>query len=241
MTRHADERWHLYTDGSAITTSFVKGRDRWPGGWAVVVEHGSDGFTLRGRETFTSSTKMELRAAIEALRVVPLDQTAVLHFDCTAIMLAHQRWKEGTVYDYTGGDSALWKELAREFSRVDVVLEMIGRGGNDIHNRAHVMAQGEARAAAGAMPPHAVPLPSHDVKYIRKLRRQIERDKRERERHLRENADHTLAGRTVLSMMSYKELKHLRHTMGLQHQAGCEPGLCLSTCPVWQYFGMAVG
>lgn len=132
------------TDGSHI--SGRKGERR-GGGWAAVVERGSDGWVLRGRVQATSSTQMELRAAVEGLRSLEDGHLAELRVDCTAILGVHDRWSRGVAVG-SGADALLHHELAREFERLQVAVTLLEAGGKDVvHRRAHVIAQAEARAA----------------------------------------------------------------------------------------------
>jgi ribonuclease HI len=75
--------WTVVTDGSAICDESVlrdgAGKRRYPGGWAAVIEHGSEGYVLRGREADTTNVRMELRAVIEGPRWRARDASLRLH------------------------------------------------------------------------------------------------------------------------------------------------------------------
>lgn len=140
--------WMLYTDGSCIK--------RW-GGWAAIVEHGSDGYVLRGREQDTTSVRMELWAVIEGLRSIPSGETVAAHFDTTVLFAIREDWlaqrRDPGIALRSRKDFDLWREVKEEFERLEVRLRYIEkREVSRIHQRAHVIAQTEARVAAGYLP-----------------------------------------------------------------------------------------
>lgn len=149
--------WHVWTDGSCQhgLPQVSKGMPGY-GGWAAIVEHGSDGRVLRGRVAQTTNVRMELRAAIEGLRVVAGGKRCVLHTDCTTLLIVYERrlWPR-----LSGRDGREWRELAAEFGRLDVEIDLITKGRRDpIHRRAHTIAGAEARAGLHKLPANAVPL-----------------------------------------------------------------------------------
>jgi ribonuclease HI len=149
--------WHVWTDGSCHhgVAQTPKGEPGY-GGWAAIVEHGNDGRVLRGRAEKTTNVRMELTAAIEGLRAVPAGGHVVLHTDSTVIVsVKHCRRSIGA----SRADAELWQQLADEFGRVDVEIQMVVRGERDpVHKRAHVIAGAEARAGLRNLPFNAVPL-----------------------------------------------------------------------------------
>lgn len=152
--------WHVWCDGSCMhgLAQAPRGVGGW-GGWCAIVEHGSDGRVLRGRVPDTTNVRMELRAAIEGLRVVPDGAGAVLHTDCTTLAVVHERWRRGLVPANPGKDARLWLELDAEYERVGVDLRLIVKGERDpIHKRCHTIAGAEARGGLRNLPPNQVPL-----------------------------------------------------------------------------------
>jgi hypothetical protein len=100
---------------------------------------------------------MEIRAAIEGLRVVPDGEQVVLHTDCTTVALAVARWREG--HKPNGKDAKIWRELERQLDRVPVTLRLILRGERDpVHRRCHTIAGAEARGGLRDLPANSVPL-----------------------------------------------------------------------------------
>lgn len=152
--------WHVWTDGSCQhgRAQVPKRTPGW-GGWAAIVEHGSEGVVLRGRVPRTTNVRMELLAAVKGLQEVPDGAYAVLHTDCTTLVIVESWWRERRVQHYQGADRRFWVDLAAELDRVRVLLDLLERGQRDpIHRRAHTLAGAEARGGLQQMPPNAVPL-----------------------------------------------------------------------------------
>jgi ribonuclease HI len=153
--------WNVWSDGSCQhgVPQAPRGVGGW-GGWCAIIEHGSDGQVVRGRVPNTTSVRMELRAAIEGLRVVPADGPAVLRTDCTTLLSVYDRWQRGDLRPPRGPDRRLWLELDAEFDRVgDVTVRMIERHASDpVHRRCDKIAGAEARGGLRNLPPNSVPL-----------------------------------------------------------------------------------
>ena len=160
--------WHIWTDGSCINPSEA-GRRATPkggrgfGGWAAIIEHGSDGRVLRGRVDDTTNVRMELHAAIEGLRVVPDGAMVVLRTDCTTLLIVHERWRHDALAHRDGlrfgPDIKLWRRLGQELDRVDVDFRLVLKGDRDpIHNRCHTIAGAEARGGLRNLPANHAPL-----------------------------------------------------------------------------------
>lgn len=151
--------WHVWSDGSCQhgVPQAPAGVGGW-GGWCAVIEHGSDGQVVRGRVPDTTSVRMELRAAIEGLRVVPAGSVAVLHTDCTTILSVYDRWQRGRIP--RGPDRKLWLELDAELDRIGGVhVALIEKGTADpVHRRCDKIAGAEARGGLRDLPPNSVPL-----------------------------------------------------------------------------------
>lgn len=185
--------WEVWTDGSCkcVTTDrgvTPKGGIGY-GGWAAIVEHGSDGFVLRGRETGTTNVEMELRAMIEGLREVADGERVVLHTDSTVALAVRERWQNGDRLLRRPGVKRggrpvhwkLWLELMVEYDRVEVVIRLVGKGPNAVHARAHAYAGAEARAGAGNLPRHVVPLDDADRRILGDRFRREVREWRDRQ------------------------------------------------------------
>lgn len=185
--------WHIWTDGSCVNPQESKLHTTPKGGvgfggWAAIVEHGSDGFVLRGRVDGTTNVQMELVAVIEGLAVVPSGDRAVVHTDSTVILAVLDRWQRGTLGYREPVHAGLWRQLAREFDRLPVTVAMVGKGMRDpVHKRAHMIAGAEAKAllhiANGRIPPRATPLDPDDHRILgQRFRREVRewRDRHER-------------------------------------------------------------
>lgn len=167
--------WHVWTDGSCHPAETGRG---W-GGWAAVVEHGSDGYVLRGRVPETTNVRMELVAAIEGLASIPLGERVVLHTDATTILSVEHRRRHGGIGG-KGKDVDLWRDLAVQLDRLYVRVELLGRGVRDpIHKRAHSIAGAEAKGGVRGLPNNATPDDQ------RERRREKRRKKRARATALR--------------------------------------------------------
>jgi ribonuclease HI len=64
-----------------------------PGGWGVLLIAGERRKTLYGGEKNTTNNRMELRAAIEALKALNGERDVVLHTDSKYVMVAKLVWR----------------------------------------------------------------------------------------------------------------------------------------------------
>lgn len=151
--------WRVFTDGCAAMGEQAERGSRHPGGWAGVIEHGSDGFVVRGREPSTTNTRMELVAVIRSLESLPAFQDVHLHTDCSAVLTVKERHARGILAQSLGKDGDLWLAVADQFDRMlHVRVIPIPKGGDPRHRRAHVIAGTEARAMQRGLPPDATVL-----------------------------------------------------------------------------------
>lgn len=146
--------WHVWTDGSCQhgLEQVPRGLLGW-GGWAAIVEHGSDGSVLRGRVPQTTNVRMELVAAIEALRFIPEGESVTLWTDCTTLQRVHTLARRNDLRELVSGDADLWLELAIEYDLHSVAVHVLGRGVRPAqHRRAHGFAGAEARSGLRDLP-----------------------------------------------------------------------------------------
>lgn len=146
----------MWTDGSCAfayerpRVEGAPGPARGSGGWAAIVERGSEGWVRRGREPDTTSTRMELRALVGGLSSLPDRVPVVCTVDCTVAIVVHQKWLAGLSLrrlERRFPDGDLWLELIGEFERLHVGFRLLGRNQREaVHRRAHVIAGAEARA-----------------------------------------------------------------------------------------------
>lgn len=215
--------WHVWTDGSCLHGPTREDRAQAPkglrgaGGWAAVIEHGSDGQVCRGAAPCTTNVRMELVAAIEGLHAVPgIHQPVILHTDATTIVAVRHAWNRDVVIGTVdlarwlprAADADLWRTLAPLLVRHDVTIELLGRGERPPqHKRAHAIAGAEARALIASQGVDVFDLPPS-----RKARRRARKA--------------AVAARVRPPM--------------LVHDPGCEPTLCVERCPVWLEHGATV-
>lgn len=77
--------FEIYTDGSC------RGNPG-PGGWAAVLTGGGGERVLQGAEADTTNNRMELTAAIMALRELPVEYSATIHTDSEYVMKGLNEW-----------------------------------------------------------------------------------------------------------------------------------------------------
>lgn len=78
----------IHTDGGCLGNPG-------PGGYAAILQHGSQRFEVSGAEPATTNNRMELRAAIEALRVLRVSCRIDLHTDSEYLRNGITQWIRG--------------------------------------------------------------------------------------------------------------------------------------------------
>ena len=103
----------IYTDGAC------RGNPG-PGGWGVVLQSGSRRKTLHGGEQNTTNNRMELTAAIEALKALNGSREVVIYTDSKYVMDGIERWLPAwkqrgwkTAAKKPVKNQDLWEELDR--------------------------------------------------------------------------------------------------------------------------------
>lgn len=150
------ETVEIYTDGAC------RGNPG-PGGWGAVLSAGERQKTLYGGERLTTNNRMELTAAIEALRALRGRQRVNLHTDSRYLMDGIRAWLPGwkrrgwqTAAKKPVKNQDLWQALDEVASRHDVTWKWVrghsGHPGNEaadaLANRAIDEMLGGARARA---------------------------------------------------------------------------------------------
>lgn len=82
------EKVIIYTDGGCVPNPGV-------GGWGAVLLHGAHRKELSGGELVSTNNRMELTAAIEALRALKRPCEVQLHTDSEYVMKGITQWIEG--------------------------------------------------------------------------------------------------------------------------------------------------
>ena len=134
----------IYTDGACNPNPG-------PGGWAaIILEPGAEPKELAGAEAQTSNNQMELRAVIEALRVLPGPRQVTLYTDSQYLRQGITEWLP--VWEQRGWrtaakqavkNQALWQALAKETKWHEIEWKWVkGHAGDKWNERADVLATG---------------------------------------------------------------------------------------------------
>lgn len=99
-----------------------------PGGFGILIQHaGGEEKTYFGGESFTTNNRMELRAAIEALRQLPTHEKVSLYTDSMYVKNGITEWMPGWIrkgWKNSKGEPVknqdLWQDLAKEVKRHQV-------------------------------------------------------------------------------------------------------------------------
>jgi ribonuclease HI len=127
------DRIEVYTDGSCIGNPG-------PGGWAAVFTFRDKRANISGFERKTTNNRMELKAAIEAIKTVPKNVAAVIYTDSTYVkngitswIKTWQRnnWKSSSGKAVKNQD--LWEELLEVTSEKKVEWQWV-KGHSDCLN-----------------------------------------------------------------------------------------------------------
>src|SRR5262249_33457300 len=134
-----------------------------PGGWgAVLLLPGEPPLEISGGEAETTNNRMEIRAAVEALRALPGPARALLHTDSQYLCWGFQQlaglWGKQDLGP--AGNAALWAELAEALAGHWVRCRWVqGHAGDEGNERAHPL-------AAAAVPAPALPLDDEDAIHL---------------------------------------------------------------------------
>jgi len=77
----------IYTDGSCI-------ENPGNGGWAAIIFMNNEKIVITGNKKNTTNNQMELRAAIESLKKIPLGQKVQVYTDSKYVKLGITEWIE---------------------------------------------------------------------------------------------------------------------------------------------------
>jgi len=132
----------IYTDGSCLNNPG-------PGGWAAILRFGKHEKEISGGEKDTTNNRMELKAALEALRALTEPCRVVLYTDSEylkkGITLWMPNWKRRN-WRRKGGKLAnvdLWMKLDEEMERHEVRWRWVkAHAGNRLNERVDKMARG---------------------------------------------------------------------------------------------------
>ena len=140
----------IFTDGAC------KGNPG-PGGWGAVIRYGKHEKEISGGEADTTNNRMELRAVIEALKILIEPCRITLYTDSKYVLDGMTKWIEG--WQRNGWKNAskqpvrnadLWHDLIEAAARHEIAWEWVkGHSGHPENERADRLASDAAEVAAG--------------------------------------------------------------------------------------------
>jgi ribonuclease HI len=120
-----------------------------PGGWGAILRSAGHEREISGGERATTNNRMEMTAAIEALKALKQSSTVVLHTDSRYLMDGATQWIKG--WKKRGWQTAgkkpvknedLWRALEDALSRHDVTWKWVrGHFGHMENERADALAR----------------------------------------------------------------------------------------------------
>ncbi|MDX1975680.1 MAG: ribonuclease HI [Rickettsiales bacterium] len=139
MKKHVD----IYTDGACSGNPG-------PGGWGAVLIYGKVEKELSGGESDTTNNRMELMAAIQALKALKSSCQVDLYTDSTYVMKGITEWCVGwrknnwkTADRKPVKNVDLWQMLEQEVAKHDISWHWVkGHNGHDFNERADELARG---------------------------------------------------------------------------------------------------
>src|ERR1017187_7287365 len=142
-----NKQFFIFTDGSAIGNPG-------PAGWAAIVIHGTRRQEIAGSVPWSTVSEMELRAAVEALRLTPSGARVELRSDSELLIHGMRfrvfRWQRQGWRNSRGMElqhQQLWRELLRLNERMNIRWRWIrGHNGHPVQTRADTLAYQAARS-----------------------------------------------------------------------------------------------
>ena len=145
---------HIYTDGACLGNPG-------PGGWAALLRYNQHEKELVGAASKTTNNRMELRAAINALKALNRPCQVVIHTDSQYLRNGITKWIHG--WQRNGWKTAskkpvknqdLWQELLKAIAPHEVRWEWVkGHAGHPENERVDALASHAARTLAKSSPP----------------------------------------------------------------------------------------
>jgi ribonuclease HI len=115
----SQDKWIVYTDGSCLINPG-------PGGWAAIIKSPQGEKVLHSSEGMTTNNRMELTAALEAIRQIPAGSCIQLFTDSQYLKLGITEWLPGWKkrnWHRKGGTLAnidLWQALDSEVQKHEI-------------------------------------------------------------------------------------------------------------------------
>lgn len=139
------DKIEIYTDGSS------KGNPG-PGAFAAIIDSGENILEIGGREKETTNNRMEMKAAIEALKNTPENSNVTIFADSEYLIKGITIWINGwqknnwrTKDKREVMNRDLWEELLLETKKRNVEWQkVLGHSGDKFNERCDEIAQGLA-------------------------------------------------------------------------------------------------
>lgn len=133
--------YDIYTDGACSGNPG-------PGGWGVFITHDGKESDLSGGERQTTNNRMEMQAAIEAMKAVPAGAQVILHTDSQYLKNGLTQWIHGwkrngwkTASKKPVKNKELWQELEALCNARSVTWKWVkGHAGDPGNERADLLA-----------------------------------------------------------------------------------------------------
>jgi ribonuclease HI len=135
MSNATIEKINVYTDGSCEPNPG-------PGGWAAIILDGKEQTILKGYEKQSTNNRMELTAALEALRHIDRSKPVILYTDSQYLKNGVEKWlKDWKARNWKrkGGvllNVDLWKQIAEVIDQRKITWRWVkGHNGNPFNER----------------------------------------------------------------------------------------------------------
>ncbi len=141
MGSAAIEKITIYTDGSCEPNPG-------PGGWAAIILDGKEQTILKGHEKQSTNNRMELTAALEALRRIDPARAVILYTDSQYLKNGVEKWMKdwkARNWKRKGGpllNVDLWKQIAEVIDQRKITWRWVkGHNGNPYNERVDRLAR----------------------------------------------------------------------------------------------------
>ncbi|WP_369862559.1 ribonuclease HI [Halanaerobium sp. ST460_2HS_T2] len=141
------QEFKVYTDGACLGNPG-------PGGYAaIILDSNLEKLkVVSGAETDSTNNRMELRAVIEALKVIPENKKIELHSDSSYVINGLSSWVEGwkkngwkTSSKNAVANQDLWQELDQLSSKFKLCYKKVkGHSGDQYNEEVDTLAKKEA-------------------------------------------------------------------------------------------------
>ena len=141
VSKSSEQKIEIYTDGSCDPNPG-------PGGWAAIIMDGKVKKILKGYSAESTNNRMELTAALEALKQVDVSKPVRIYTDSQYLQKGVEEWLsnwKARNWKRKGGALAnidLWKEISEEIAHRKIVWRWIkGHAGNPYNEQADRIAK----------------------------------------------------------------------------------------------------